>query len=271
MDAFRITGGQPLSGTMKVPGAKMLPCQVLATALLTDQPCSYSNVPLLSDVKTQVKILEELGIGCDWRARRLTTNVHSTEAITAPYDLVRQMRASVLVLGPLLARRGAARVSLPGGCVIGERPVDLHLHGLRALGAEIKMEHGYVHAQAPAGGLVGAEIYLGGKFGSSVTATHNVMCAATLARGTTVIECAACEPEVVDLAECLVGMGAKISGAGSPRITIRGVKRLKGAQHRIMSDRIEAATWLALAAITNSPLEVKGCEAEHLLAVLPRV
>ena len=129
---------------------------MLATALLTDQPCSYSNVPLLSDVRTQVKILEELGIACDWRGRRLTTDVRSTDAITAPYELVRQMRASVLVLGPLLARRGEARVSLPGGCVIGERPVDLHLHGLRALGAEISMEHGYVHAKAPAGGLVGS-------------------------------------------------------------------------------------------------------------------
>src|SRR4029077_16628903 len=160
------------------------------------------------------------------------------------------------VLGPLLAARGEATVSLPGGCVIGERPIDLHLRGLQALGAQITLEHGYIHAKAPKGGLKGAEIYLGGKFGSSVLATDNVMCAAVLARGTTVIECAACEPEVVDLAECLNAMGAKIEGAGSPRITIQGVKKLKAADWEVIPDRIETATFLLAGAVTRSRLTV---------------
>jgi UDP-N-acetylglucosamine 1-carboxyvinyltransferase len=187
---------------------------------------------------------------------------------TAPYELVKQMRAGVCVLGPLLAARGEAVVSLPGGCVIGERPIDLHLRGLQALGAEIAIEHGNVRARAPRGGLRGAEIYLGGRFGSSVLATDNVMCAAALARGTTVIECAACEPEVVDLADCLNAMGARISGAGSPRITIQGVRRLKGCDWTVIPDRIEAATFLIAGAITRSPITVKGARHDHLLAVL---
>ncbi|MFW5845434.1 MAG: UDP-N-acetylglucosamine 1-carboxyvinyltransferase, partial [Planctomycetota bacterium] len=255
-------------GRIAVRGAKNAALPLLAASLLTDAPCSFGNMPLLRDIQTQVKILNTLGVETSWRGRTVHTRVIDSYNSTAPYELVRQMRAGICVLGPLLAKRGHAVVSLPGGCVIGERPIDLHLRGLRALGAEISIEHGYVHAAAPSGGLVGTEIYLGGTFGSSVTATENILSAAVLARGTTVIECAACEPEVVDLAECLQAMGARIEGAGSPRIIVRGVKRLRGVDHRVMPDRIEAGTFLIAGAITGSPITVTGCRPDHLLAFL---
>lgn len=268
MDAFRIEGGRKLRGTVTVRGAKNSALPVLTTALMTDAPCRYENVPLLRDVQTQVKVLNTLGVETRWQGRTIATRARDAYNCTAPYELVRTMRAGVLVLGPLLAKRGQARVSMPGGCVIGERPIDLHLRGLEALGAEIAIEHGYIEARAPKGGLRGAEIYLGGTFGSSVTATANVLCAAALARGTTVIECAACEPEVVDLADCLNAMGARIAGHGSPRVTVRGVRRLRGADWRVIPDRIEAATFLVLGAITGSPITVSRCRPDHLLAVL---
>ena len=268
MDAFRIRGGRKLSGSIAVSGAKNAALPVLATSLLTDAPCRYRNVPLLRDVQTQVKILNTLGVETQWKGRTVTTKLRDSYNSTAPYELVKTMRAGVLALGPLLAKRGKATVSLPGGCVIGERPIDLHLRGLEALGAEITIDHGDIHAKAPRGGLRGAEIYLGGTFGSSVTATANVLCAATLAKGTTVIECAACEPEVVDLADCLVQMGARIHGAGSPRITIKGVKRLRGADWRVIPDRIEAATFLVMGALTGSPIAVTGARPDHMLAFL---
>jgi UDP-N-acetylglucosamine 1-carboxyvinyltransferase len=235
---------------------------------MTPERCSFRNIPLLRDIQTQVKILNTLGIETHWQGREIETKVIDTYNSTAPYELVKQMRAGVCVLGPLLAARGEATVSLPGGCVIGERPIDLHLRGLEALGAKIELEKGYINATAPKGGLKGTEIYLGGKFGSSVLATDNVMCAAVLAKGTTVIECAACEPEVVDLAECLNAMGAKIEGAGSPRITIHGVKKLKAADWSVIPDRIETATFLLAGAITRSPITVTGGRADHLMAVL---
>jgi len=266
MDALRIVGGKRLQGSIAVRGAKNSALPILATSLMSDAPCSYRNVPLLRDVQTQVKILNTLGVETQWRG--ISTRLRDSYNSTAPYELVKTMRAGVLVLGPLLAKRGEARVSLPGGCVIGERPIDLHLRGMEALGATISIEHGDIHAKAPRGGLRGAEIYLGGGFGSSVTATANVLCAAALARGTTVIECAACEPEVADLAACLNAMGARIRGAGSPHIEIRGVRRLRGADWRVIPDRIEAATFVVLAAITRSKLAITGCRPEHMLAFL---
>jgi UDP-N-acetylglucosamine 1-carboxyvinyltransferase len=268
MDSFVIKGGQRLSGSIAVSGSKNSALPILAVSIMTGEPCRFANVPLLRDIQTQVKILNTLGVETQWKGREVTTRVKDTYNSTAPYELVKQMRAGVCVLGPLLAARGEATVSLPGGCVIGERPIDLHLRGLQALGAQITLEHGYIHAKAPKGGLRGAELYLGGKFGSSVLATDNVMCAAVLAKGITTIECAACEPEVVDLANCLIAMGAKIEGAGSPRITITGVRKLKAADWSVIPDRIEAATFLIAGAITQSPITVAGCRPDHLLAVI---
>jgi UDP-N-acetylglucosamine 1-carboxyvinyltransferase len=266
MDSFLIQGGGRLSGSIAVSGSKNSALPILAVSLMSGEIGHFRNIPSLRDIQTQVKILNTLGVETVWKGREITTKVKDTYNSTAPYELVKQMRAGVCVLGPLLAARGEAIVSLPGGCVIGERPIDLHLRGLEALGAEITLDKGYVHAKAPKGGLKGAEIYLGGKFGSSVLATDNVMCAAALAKGTTVIECAACEPEVVDLAECLIAMGARISGHGSPRITIQGVRRLKAADWAVIPDRIEAGTFVLAGAITRSPITVTGCRPGHLLA-----
>ena len=268
MESFVIQGGKPISGTIAVRGSKNATLPLLAASLLADGPCMFKNVPQLRDVQTQIKILNTLGVQTEWNGRIVRTKVIDSYNNTAPYELVKQMRAGVCVLGPLLAKRGECEVSLPGGCVIGERPIDLHLRGLEALGATIKIEHGYVHAKAPEGGLVGAEIYLGGKFGSSVTATENVMSAAVLAKGTTVIECAACEPEVVDVANFLIAIGAKIEGAGSPRITIKGVKRLRGAEWSVIPDRIEAATFVVLAAACKGSLKITNCRPDHMLAFL---
>ena len=276
MDSFLIRGGKPLAGTIAVSGSKNAALPILAVSIMTGETCHFGNIPALRDIQTQVKILNTLGVETIWGTGKgkgndshtLTTRVRDTYNSTAPYELVKQMRAGVCVLGPLLAARGEAIVSLPGGCNLGERPIDLHLRGLEALGAQIEIDGGNIKAKAPKGGLKGTEIYLGGKFGSSVLATDNVMCAAVLAKGTTVIECAACEPEVVDLAECLNRMGAKITGHGSPRITIEGVKRLKAADHAVIPDRIETATFLIAAAITRSKLTVTGGRPDHLLAVL---
>lgn len=268
MDAFEVTGGHKLAGSIDVRGAKNAALPVIATCLLSDQSCRYRNMPLLRDVQTQVKILNTLGIETSWRGRTVTARCVDTYNNTAPYELVKTMRAGVLVLGPLLAKRGQAKVSLPGGCVIGERPIDLHLRGLEALGARFTIEHGDIIGKAPRGGLRGAEVYLGGRFGSSVTATANVMMAACLAAGKTVIECAACEPEIVDLADCLRSMGAKIRGDGSPCVEITGVKRLRGAEHRVIPDRIEAATFLALGIMNRSPITVNGARPDHLMAFI---
>ncbi len=268
MDGFLIRGGATLSGSIAVNGSKNSALPMLAVSLMTDGICRFDNVPRIRDIQTQVKILNTLGVETTWSRSAVTTRVKDTYNSTAPYELVKTMRAGVCVLGPLLAARGEASVSLPGGCNLGERPIDLHLRGLEALGAEITIDQGYVKAKAPKGGLRGAEIYLGGKFGSSVLATDNVLCAAVLAKGTTVIECAACEPEVVDLADCLNAMGAKITGHGSPRITIQGVKRLKGVDYEVIPDRIETATFLIAGAITRSRITVTGGRPDHLLGVI---
>jgi UDP-N-acetylglucosamine 1-carboxyvinyltransferase len=268
MDGFLITGGAKLSGSVTVSGSKNSALPILATSILAGETCRFGNLPVIRDLQTQVKILNTLGVETIWDKNSITTRVLDTYNSTAPYELVKTMRAGVCVLGPLLAARGECAVSLPGGCNLGERPIDLHLRGLEALGANISIENGYVKAKAPKGGLKGAEIYLGGKFGSSVLATDNVMCAAVLAKGTTIIECAAWEPEVVDLANCLIAMGAKISGHGSPRITIQGVKKLSGVQYEVIPDRIETATFLIAGAITRSKLTVNGGRSDHLLAFL---
>ena len=268
MDCYLVDGGAKLSGTVQVNGSKNAALPILAVSLMTGGRCTFRNVPVIRDLQTQVKILNTLGIESHWEGHTVTTTVVDTYNSVAPYELVKTMRAGVCVLGPLLGMRGQATVSLPGGCVIGERPIDLHLKGLAALGAEVTFDQGNIHVKAPRGGLRGATIYLGGKFGSSVLATDNVMCAAVFAKGVTIIECAACEPEVVDLADCLNAMGAKITGAGSPRITIHGVKRLRGVDWSVIPDRIETATFLIAGAITQSPITVAGGRPDHQLAVL---
>lgn len=279
MDVFVIEGGTRLDGRVRVNGSKNAALPLMAAALLTDEPVVLREVPDLADIRNMLRLLAELG--CDRTDEPPagagvggTATLHSTDTSSchARYDIVRTMRASVCVLGPLLARRGEARVSMPGGCAIGDRPIDLHLRGLEALGAEVELDEGDIVARAPAGGrLRGATVFLGGPFGSTVLGTANVMSAATLARGTTVIESAACEPEIVDLARLLTAMGARIEGAGSPRIVIHGVDRLGGAQHGVMPDRIEAGTLMCAAAITNGDVTLENCPLDAMMGVLDRL
>ena len=267
LEKLVVTGGARLEGTVDVSASKNAALPILAATLLTSDKCSIPNAPNLRDIRTMGALLMELGCevsrddksGLVIHPRDLTKN-------TATYGLVSQMRASISVLGPLVAMRGEAKVSFPGGCVIGQRPVDLHLKGLRALGADIDIAGGYIEAKAKR--LKGGKVYMGGPFGSTVLGTANVMSAATLAKGTTVIECAACEPEIVDLAECLIAMGARIFGAGSPTVTIEGVERLKGFRHNVIPDRIEAGTFLIGAAMTGGDVTVKGANVNHLGALV---
>ncbi len=269
MDVFVIEGGRPLSGSVRCAGAKNSVLPILASSLLTPEPLHLSNVPALADVQTMLGILA--GLGTEHRHEpdgTLTVRTPEVPEPVAPWELVRKMRASFEVLGPMLARCGRASVSYPGGCVFGVRPVDVHLKGLEALGARIRQEGGYVHAEAPPGGLVGAELFLGTPFGSSVGATRNVMMAATLARGRTILHGAACEPEIVDLAECLNAMGARIRGQGSPRLEIDGVEALGGARHAVIPDRIEAGTYLLAGAITGGRVRVEDARPDHLSALL---
>jgi UDP-N-acetylglucosamine 1-carboxyvinyltransferase len=269
LDIFVIQGGKPLAGTVRTAGAKNSVLPILAAALLTEEPLELENVPDLSDVRTMLRILEMLGARVEHGAEgRVTIQTRPSAQPVAPWDLVRKMRASFEVFGPLLGRRGRAEVSYPGGCLIGVRPVDAHIRGFEALGARIKTQEGYVVAEAPPGGLPGGEAYLATSSGSSVGATRNVMMAAVLARGRSVLTCAACEPEVVDLADCLNKMGAKIRGAGSPTIEIEGVEALHGATHAVIPDRIEAGTFVVAGAITGGKVRVEGCRPEHLTALL---
>jgi len=270
MEKIIIEGGYRLQGRVKISGAKNAALPIMTACLLSDEKCVIRNTPDLVDVASLSAILGELGAGVErGEGGTVEIKVESEENSTAPYDMVRKMRASFCVLGPLLARRGRAKVSLPGGCVIGLRPIDLHLKGLRALGARIDVEGGYVLAEAPR--LRGAKIYLGGPFGSSVTGTANVMMAATLAQGTTIIECAACEPEIEDLAHFLNKMGAKISRLGTPRLIIEGVDSLHGADYEIIPDRIEAATYIIAAAITQGDVTIESARLEHLAAVVDKL
>jgi UDP-N-acetylglucosamine 1-carboxyvinyltransferase len=267
MARILITGGTPLEGSVEISGAKNAVLPILMAALLSDQPCRLSGVPHLKDVTTSMELLGQMGVeislgdhnAVSLDASKLTTHV-------APYELVKTMRASILVLGPLLARTGEAQVSLPGGCAIGARPVDLHLSGLQALGARISVESGYIHARAER--LRGARVVLDTV---TVTGTENILMAATLAEGRTIIENAAQEPEVVDLAECLISMGAVISGHGSNTITVEGQERLAGFDYRVLPDRIEAGTFLVGAAMTGGKVRALQAAPHTLDAVLAKL
>jgi UDP-N-acetylglucosamine 1-carboxyvinyltransferase len=265
MDAFSIHGGKRLTGTISVDGSKNASLPLLAASLLTDQTITFDSVPKLSDIENMGKLLAELGCDVSRDDQKVIITTVDESKSHARYDIVRTMRASVCVLGPLLAKRGEVRVSMPGGCAFGDRPIDLHLRGLEALGATIELDGGNIIAKADR--LHGATIFLGGPFGSTVLGTANVMSAATLAKGRTIIESAACEPEITDLAILLNAMGAKISGAGTPRITIEGVEELGGAKHTVMPDRIVAGTWAIAAAMTNGDVEIERFPLDHLLAV----
>ena len=266
MDRLRIVGGRPLRGEVPVSGAKNAALPILCAALLADGPLELHNVPRLHDVATTLKLLDLMGASSSRDGDSVTIDCSKLATPEAPYELVRTMRASILVLGPLLARFGQARVSLPGGCAIGQRPVDQHIKGLQAMGAQIAIEHGDVVARASR--LVGARIVTDMV---TVTGTENLMMAATLADGETVIENAAREPEVVDLANALVAMGARIAGAGSDRIVVQGVERLHGATHRVMPDRIEAGTFLCAAAATGGELVLTGAEPATMDATLDKL
>ncbi len=265
MDRIRIVGGRPLKGTIDIGGAKNAALPLMCASLLTGGKLRLSNLPDLADIRSQAALLEQHGVNLDWSADRRVLDFDAAKITSteAPYDLVRKMRASVLVLGPLVARFGTAKVSLPGGCAIGTRPVDLHLKGLQTLGAEIELDQGYILAAAP-GGLTGAEVVFPMV---SVGATENLMMAASLAKGTTKLVNAAREPEIVDLAQCLAAMGAKIEGAGSDTIEIEGVPQLSGAEHPVVPDRIEAGTYAVAAAITRGDVLLRGIRAGHLDSV----
>jgi len=270
MDKFLITGGRPLRGRVSISGAKnsALPC--MAAALLTSETVMLHNLPYVRDIITQRRLLEDIGatvLTPELRTHKITAD--NIELFEAPYELVKTMRASVLALGPLLARFGKARVSLPGGCAIGTRPIDLHLAGFQHLGAEVGLESGDVVARAPKRGrLRGGEVNFEKV---TVTGTENLMMAATLAEGKTVLNNAAREPEIADLAELLNKMGARVRGAGTPTIQIEGVEALGGAEHTIIPDRIETGTFITAAAITGGELEIKGCRPEHLAIVIAKL
>ena len=270
MDKFIIHGGKRLKGEVRISGSKNASLPIMAAALLTDGPSEIRGAPDLADIRAMCELLGDLGAPVqrdDDGALRIA--VQDAAASHARYDRVRKMRASICVLGPLLAKRGKARVAMPGGCAIGSRPVNLHLRGLRALGASIELDGGDMVATAKR--LRGADIFLGGPFGSTVLGTANVMMAASLAEGRTVIESAACEPEIADLADFLNAMGARICGAGTPRVTIDGVEQLRGVTHTIIPDRIEAGTFLMAGAITNGEVKLTNVRLDHMLAVADKL
>ncbi len=269
MDKLVMEGGVRLKGEVTASGSKNSVLPIMAATLLTDYPCIIKGVPDLRDVNTMIRILRSLGKNAEMDNGTVTVAPNKHINFFADYKLVSTMRASFCVLGPLLGKLGKAKVSLPGGCIIGVRPVDLHMKGIKALGAEISIESGYVLAKASR--LKGAYIYLGGVYGSSVLATGNVMMAAVLAQGKTIIESAACEPEVADLAEFLIKMGAKIKGHGTPIIEIEGVRHLHGAEHTIIPDRIEVGTFLVAALITKGDITIKHACYQHLGAVIDKL
>jgi UDP-N-acetylglucosamine 1-carboxyvinyltransferase len=269
LEKFLIEGGAPLRGTVRIGGAKNAALPIMAASLLAETPVTLKSVPRLRDVATLAGILAELGVKVERIGDLLRIETVNPNLIDAPYHMVRKMRASICVLGPLLARRGRARVALPGGCIIGVRPVDLHIKGLRALGAEIEIKHGDIIAKAEK--LRGAEVYLGGPYGSTVLGTVNVMSAATLAEGRTVIEGAACEPEVADLGDFLNAMGAQVSGHGTPRVEIEGVEKLEGVEYEIIPDRVEAGTFMIAAAATRGAVRLENCRLDHLRAAVDKL
>lgn len=268
MDSLLIKGGVPLRGEVTISGAKNSVLPIMAATLLTAEPCVIRRVPELSDVTFMCRILESLGATVEREGDVVRVQAKRIKGY-GDYELIRKMRGSICILGPLLGRLRKARVSLPGGCVIGSRPIDLHLKGMSRLGGRITVEAGYVKVTAPR--LVGAEIFLGGRIGSTVLGTANVMMAATLAEGVTIIESAACEPEISDLADFLNSMGARVQGAGGPTVTITGVKELHGAEHEVIPDRIEAATFAIAAAATKGDVTIRGARLDHLHAVLEKL
>lgn len=270
MHLFEIVGGNRLKGTIPISGAKNSALPIMAASVLVEDETILRNVPDLADVRQMQVLLSRLGVKVQRDAQgALHLRVEDEMNAHAEYELVSKMRASVCVMGPLLAKRKRAQVSMPGGCAIGSRPIDLHIEGLRALGADFELVNGDMLLRAKK--LAGTDIFLGGPFGSSVTATANVMMAATLAEGQTIISSAACEPEITDLANFLNACGARISGQGTPQVTIDGVESLKGTEHRVIADRIEAGTYMVAGAITNGDLELEGARIEHMQAVVDRL
>jgi UDP-N-acetylglucosamine 1-carboxyvinyltransferase len=271
LDKLVIQGGARLHGEVTISGAKNAALPILCAALLAETPLKLSSVPKLKDVGTTINLLQHMGVVVTRDADKVDLDASHIKILEAPYEMVKTMRASILVLGPLLARFGKARVSLPGGCAIGSRPVDLHIKGLQAMGANIHIEHGYIEASAehlPNKRLQGARYYMDLV---TVTGTENLMMAAALAHGTTVLENAAKEPEVVDMANCLIKMGAKIKGAGTDVITIEGVEKLNGAQHQVVCDRIEAGTYMVAAAMTGGEVKLINVSAHLLDAVIDKL
>lgn len=271
MDKLIIKGGEPLNGEVTISGAKNAALPILCASLLAETPLQLSSIAALKDIGTTLKLLEIMGVKVDRNADKVSLDASEVTSFEATYEMVKTMRASILVLGPLLARFGSARVSLPGGCAIGPRPVDLHIKGLQAMGAAIHITHGYIQASTlhlPNRRLQGARYYMDLV---TVTGTENLMMAATLAEGTTVLENAAKEPEVVDLAECLNKMGAKIAGAGTGVITIEGVEKLNGTNHNVVCDRIEAGTYMVAAAMTGGEVTLKNVRADLLDAVIDKL
>jgi len=270
MDKLVINGGGRLRGPVAVSGAKNAALPIMAASLLSEGPSAIRNVPDLADIRSMIELLGDLGVSVSRSGEGdLCVNVEDEGCSHARYDRVRKMRASVCVLGPLLAKRRQARVSMPGGCAIGSRPVDLHLRGLKALGAEIELDGGDIVARAKK--LTGASVFLGGPFGSTVLGTANVMMAATLAEGRTMIESAACEPEISDLADYLNAMGAHVEGAGTPRVVIDGTDELNGADHAVVPDRIEAGTFMIAAALTNGEVTLENVRLDHMMAVVDKL
>jgi UDP-N-acetylglucosamine 1-carboxyvinyltransferase len=271
LDKLVIQGGARLHGEVTISGAKNAALPILCAALLAETPLKLSSVPKLKDVGTTINLLQHMGVVVTRNADKVDLDASNIKILEAPYEMVKTMRASILVLGPLLARFGKARVSLPGGCAIGSRPVDLHIKGLQAMGANIHIEHGYIEASAehlPNKRLQGARYYMDLV---TVTGTENLMMAAALAQGATVLENAAKEPEVVDMADCLIKMGAKIKGAGTDVITIEGVEKLNGAEHQVVCDRIEAGTYMVAAAMTGGEVKLLNVSAHLLDAVIEKL
>ncbi len=266
LDKIKVTGGQALNGSIPISGAKNCALKLMCAALLTEQSMYFENSPnSLRDMESQTELLEYLGCAIKRENSLMAINAGPIDTLTAPYDIVRKMRGSILVLGPLLARFGEAKVSLPGGCAIGTRPVDMHIKALEELGAEITLDEGYINAKTPTGGLQGSKVLFPKV---SVGATENLMMAATLAKGETILSNAAREPEIIDLGECLIKMGAKIEGLGTDTIRIEGVSHMNGAHHAIVPDRIETGTYMVAAAMTGGTLRIQKARIEHLSAAI---
>ncbi len=266
MDKLKIEGGYPLDGTIKISGAKNAALPLITATILTKDTVTFENVPQLQDIESLVALMEDIGAKIDRNDATMVIDNGNINSTTAPYELVRKMRASILVLGPLLARYGSAKVSLPGGCAIGTRPVDLHIDALRQMGAEIELKDGYIHAEVPKGRLDAAQIIFAKK---SVGATENLLMAACLADGTTTLSNAAQEPEITDLAECLIGMGAKISGLGTDTLEIVGVEKLSSTTHTVIPDRIETGTYAIAAAMTGGRVRLENTRLDLLDALTP--